>query len=281
MMSKRASRSMLVTLGLALVAGPPMSAWAADCPKGGCKPSAPPARPAAPPPRSGAGAPTARPAFIPPQQSRPGMGGQGAGPMVDRQAGRPGAAGSPIYQSGVHQPGAYPSGVHQSGARLGGQPGRGGAYSPNRTFSFHGRSFAAVRARPYRYPRGYGYRPYYAGQRFPAFLLLTPYFITNYALYNLSAPPDPSLVWVRYGPDALLVNTYTGEVVDTAPGVFDEDPGDDGGGYAQAPDGSGYGPPPPPPPGYGGPPPGPQDGDNTAYPGPTGYPEPPPGGPQP
>jgi len=263
--SRRTPPLVLTALGLITLAAAPMSAWADNCPSGGCKRAEPAARPApaaAPRPGPGGGGVPGRPSSFGPPQGGP---SQGRPSFTPTQQGRPGVGGPQ---------------VHQSGARLGGPPGRGGVYSPNRSFNFHGRSFAAVRARPYRYPRGYGYHPYYAGQRFPAFLLLTPYFITNYALYNLSAPPDPALVWVRYGPDALLVNTYTGEVVDTAPGVFDEDPGDDGGAYAQAPDGSGYGPPPPPP-GYGGPPPGSQDGGDAPYPGPTGYPEPPPGGPQP
>jgi len=182
-------------------------------------------------------------------------------------------------QTGVAGPSAYP----RNGAATPGA-GRAGVYSSNRTFTFHGRAFAAVRARPYQYIRGYAYRPFIRGERFPAFLLLTNYFIYNYYLYNLSPPPGPGLVWVRFGPDALLVNTYTGEVVDTAPGLFDEDPGY--GAYAPPP-GPGYdGGPPPPPPGYGGQPPaygappGPQGGDGTAYPGPSGYPEPPAGGPQ-
>jgi hypothetical protein len=154
----------------------------------------------------------------------------------------------------VGRPGAYRAGP--------------GFYSARRTFSYHGRSFAAVRVRPYVYLSGYSYHPFYVGQVFPAALLISDYLLADYYLYNLSPPPGPGLEWVRWGPDALLVNTYTGQVVDTAPGVFDEDPGyaDPGPDYDSPPP-PGYYPPPPgygPPPGY--PPPG--------YPGPSGYPGP-------
>jgi hypothetical protein len=121
---------------------------------------------------------------------------------------------------------------------------------------------------PYRYPRGWGYRPWRVGERFPLGLLLPDYFIADFALYNL-APPGPSLEWVRYGPDALLVNTYTGQVVDVAYGVFEEDPG-----YADAGPPPDYPPPGYPPPGYGGPAPyGPPGGyGQNGYGPPQGYP---------
>jgi hypothetical protein len=137
-------------------------------------------------------------------------------------------------------------------------------YSQTRRFSYRGRTSQAFRVAPYRYPYGYAYRRYVGGERFPLALLIAPYFITDFAYLGLVAPA-PGLEWVRYGPDALLVNTYTGEVVDVAYGVFDEDPA-----YA--------GDPPPPghdPQGYPPPPPGAQPG----YYDPQGDP-PPPGPPQ-
>jgi Ni/Co efflux regulator RcnB len=131
-------------------------------------------------------------------------------------------------------------------------------FSQSRTFTVHGITYPAFRARPYRYSRGYRYRLFREGERFPAFLLLAPYFITDYGLYDLAPPPSPAFVWVRFGPDALLVNIYTGEIVELVAGVFDEDSSS---GYAQ-----------PPPPGDDGAPPA----GAAAYPGPAGYPAPPP-----
>jgi hypothetical protein len=157
------------------------------------------------------------------------------------------------------------------------------AYSPTRRFNYRGRSLAAVRVAPYRYPAGYAYRQYHLGERFPLAFLIAPYFIADYALFDL-APPGPALEWVRYGPDALLVNTYTGQVVDVAYGVFDEDPQYAGSDPSAGYDPQGYPPPgygpPPAPPGYPPPPVGspsypPPGSGPEPYPG-SGYPPPPP-----
>jgi Ni/Co efflux regulator RcnB len=269
-------------LASASVAAPP-DCKGRDCP--------PPSKP--PPPRpngqgqrpSPPGGPAYRPGNVPP-------------PPAGRPGGGPPAGG---YYRGA--PGGPPGGGYRGPA--GGQR-QGPAVSATRQFSYHGRSFHAFRAAPYRYPRGFAYRQWRAGERFPAALLLAPYFITDFALYDLPAP-GPSLVWVRYGPDALLVNTYTGDVVDVAYGVFDEDPGyqpdypppgyDQGNGPPPGYGQQGYPPPgsgpqdqgggyPPPPPGYGqpgyGPPPGYGQGNGPppGY-GQQGYPPPPtPPGPQ-
>lgn len=224
--------------------------------------------------------PQNRPA-APPAGQRPG----GAPQPGFRPGGAPQGGGSPGgYRpgGGAPQQGYRPNAAAQQGYRANGyaggnsgRPGYGGfagprgtgrapAYSATRRFSYQGRSFAAVRAAPYRYPRGYSYRAFHEHDRFPLALLIAPYFITDFALYNLPAP-EPDLQWVRYGPDALLVNQDTGEVVDVAYGVFEEDAGyayDQGPGDNGAPD---Y-----PPPDDGGPPPGYPPGG--AYPAPPGYP---------
>jgi len=56
---------------------------------------------------------------------------------------------------------------------------------------------------------GYRLQPYYYGQR---------YWIDP-ELYNLPYPP-PGTMWVRYWNDALLVDTYTGEVIDVIRDFF-------------------------------------------------------------
>jgi Ni/Co efflux regulator RcnB len=38
------------------------------------------------------------------------------------------------------------------------------------------------------------------------------YWITDFLAFGLFAPPT-GYVWVRYGPDALLIDQYTGEVI--------------------------------------------------------------------
>jgi Ni/Co efflux regulator RcnB len=211
----------------------------AQCKGKDCPPAAkaPPPRSNAPPPRAYAPAPRAYAA--PQRPAAPPAGGYGTQ--------------RPAYEGGAAPYARSPA--------TGGRP----AFSQARRFSYHGRSAPAFRAAPYRYPRGYGYRQYRQGERFPLALLVGPYFITDFSVYGL-APPGPSLEWVRYGPDALLVDTYTGQVVDVAYGVFDEDPGDAGGYPPPGYDDQGY----PPPDGQNGYPPPPVGAP------PQGYPPPPP-----
>jgi hypothetical protein len=107
-----------------------------------------------------------------------------------------------------------PAGAHFDGFR-----GQGiGPHGPAHVF-YHGRSFSSFHAAPFYYPGGWGYRRWAVGQTLPGLFLTQGYFIGNWGGYGL-APPPPGLQWVRYGPDALLVNVYTGQVVDTVYGVF-------------------------------------------------------------
>lgn len=99
-----------------------------------------------------------------------------------------------------------------------------------RTYSYRGRTLRAVRARPYAYPAGWRYRAWRRHERFPAELFLAAFFLNNFGTYGLSAPP-PGYYWVRYGPDAVLVNRGSYDIADTAYGVFDDGSGY-GGGYA-------------------------------------------------
>jgi Ni/Co efflux regulator RcnB len=50
-------------------------------------------------------------------------------------------------------------------------------------------------------------------------LLAADFFLTSYWLYGLD-PPPPDYVWVRDGPDAVLVDRYTGEVIQVVYDVF-------------------------------------------------------------
>ena len=76
-----------------------------------------------------------------------------------------------------------------------------------------------VHASPYRYPPGWAYRRWTAGAVLPGLFLTSLYFYNDWATLNLPAPP-PGYQWVRYGPDLLLVQLGTGQVVDVAYGVF-------------------------------------------------------------
>jgi Ni/Co efflux regulator RcnB len=67
-------------------------------------------------------------------------------------------------------------------------------------------------------PFGYGYQPFGIG-----FSLMPAYYSQQYwfdpSLYGLPYPP-PGTQWVRYWNDALLVDIYTGQVVDVIRGFF-------------------------------------------------------------
>ena len=68
-------------------------------------------------------------------------------------------------------------------------------------------------------PRGFHYRRFRIGERIPGVLLAADYFLTSYWLYGLE-PPPPGYVWVRDGSDAVLVDRYTGEVIQVVYDAF-------------------------------------------------------------
>ncbi|HEY0282028.1 MAG TPA: RcnB family protein, partial [Rhizomicrobium sp.] len=71
----------------------------------------------------------------------------------------------------------------------------------------------------YRAPQGYQARRWSHGNRLPRNYFVRDYWITNFMMFGLFAPP-PNLVWVRVGNDALLVDRYSGDIVQVDYGVF-------------------------------------------------------------
>jgi Ni/Co efflux regulator RcnB len=100
-----------------------------------------------------------------------------------------------------------------AGPRPGGPPGR--------QFGYHGHMFNRVHLAPFVYPRGWAYRRWAIGLALPPVFLAPDYYYADWATLGLE-PPQPGFQWVRYGPDLLLVDVNTGQVVDAAYGVFDE-----------------------------------------------------------
>jgi Ni/Co efflux regulator RcnB len=80
-------------------------------------------------------------------------------------------------------------------------------------------TFRRMNVSTYRYPRGYNYRRWNVGAVLPSLFLSNSYFFNNYGAMGLGAPP-PGYVWVRYGPDLLLVNRYNGRIADVISGAF-------------------------------------------------------------
>lgn len=75
------------------------------------------------------------------------------------------------------------------------------------------------RAGHYHAPRGYSYQRWNYGQRLPSMYYASNFWLSNFLAYGLFAPPSDA-VWVRYGPDALLVDRYSGEIISVEYGVF-------------------------------------------------------------
>lgn len=71
----------------------------------------------------------------------------------------------------------------------------------------------------YNAPQGYDYHRYSYGDHLPQGYFIQSYWIANFLNFGLIAPPD-GYVWVRYGPDAVLVDEDTGEVVQVVYGQF-------------------------------------------------------------
>jgi Ni/Co efflux regulator RcnB len=73
---------------------------------------------------------------------------------------------------------------------------------------------------PWVYPQGYAYRLWGVGAILPPLFWSSPtYYYTDWDAMGLP-PPDPGFQYVQYGPDLLLVNVATGEVVQVFPGAF-------------------------------------------------------------
>ena len=138
---------------------------------------------------------------------------------------RPGGSGNHHKPSKPNKPGTKP---HRPGHKPGwnhnrpGKPNRpGGGYHKPRPSQYYwrGKWFSRTRAAAFRYPAGYHYRIWYAGNRLPSLFLSASYYYDGYAALGLETPP-PGYRWVRYGPDLLLVNIDTGDVEDVVYGAF-------------------------------------------------------------
>ena len=98
----------------------------------------------------------------------------------------------------------------------GGDRGGGG-----RSFQYRGQQRQAIQRGGYDYPNGWGYRRWNSGQALPLLFLTQSYFFSDYGSYGFGAPPY-GYVWVRYGPDLLLVSRRTGRIRQVIYGVFYE-----------------------------------------------------------
>jgi Ni/Co efflux regulator RcnB len=94
----------------------------------------------------------------------------------------------------------------------------------NRNWSQYRRAFSApqrfhYRGPAYYRPSGWYYRRWTYGDFLPSLFWGSNYWIDDFGYYDLM-PPPPGTVWVRYGNDALLIDRYTGEVIQVEYGIF-------------------------------------------------------------
>jgi Ni/Co efflux regulator RcnB len=72
---------------------------------------------------------------------------------------------------------------------------------------------------PYHPGANYRYSRWHYGQMLPSRYRGQQYWLTEYWLFGLDVPPVGE-EWIRYGPDAILVDTATGEIIQVVYGNF-------------------------------------------------------------
>jgi Ni/Co efflux regulator RcnB len=131
-----------------------------------------------------------------------------AQPSYDRRG--QGARGDNRFRDGDRFRGRYDNNRYANGRN---------EWRSDRRFADNRSSFRRVRAAPFRWPRGYSAVRWSIRQRLPSIFLSRSYFIDDF--YGMGLPyPPPGAEWVRVGSDALLVDVFTGEILDIAYDAF-------------------------------------------------------------
>ena len=157
----------------------------------------------------------------PPQGAGPGAGPGGwqGGARGGWQGGGNGAVQGPAQGQFHNQGYGAPVQAYGGGARSGPQAFYGARGSRDARWNYQGGWRQSFHARPFFYPNGWGYRRWGIGQYLPPIFFASEYFIGDFYDYGLPPPPY-GCRWVRYGPDALLIDLRTGAVVQALYGVF-------------------------------------------------------------
>ncbi|HMI41257.1 MAG TPA: RcnB family protein [Sphingomicrobium sp.] len=80
-------------------------------------------------------------------------------------------------------------------------------------------TFRRIHRPVFHYPRGYSYRRWRTGLFLPSLFFSNQYYFNDYYALGIGPPPR-GYVWVRYGPDLLLIQRRTGRIVDVIYGAF-------------------------------------------------------------
>lgn len=147
-----------------------------------------------------------------PSRADSGQRGSSIGPR-DNRAGRP----------DFNRPGPDRRDVRRPDDRPNFNNGRGDRgrrdFSHYRNYHQNFRAAQRFRAPPYRRPPGYFARRWSWGQTLPVAFWTRDYWLTDFYVYDLPPPPYGA-IWVRVGDDALLIDQYTGEIIEVDYGVF-------------------------------------------------------------
>ena len=131
---------------------------------------------------------------------------------------RPGA--SQPQRPGASQPQRPPQGARPPAARPPQQGARPPATRPpHRPGQGRPPGFRPIQRPGWNYPRGWNYRRWRPGLALPALFWSSRYFFNDYRMLGLGAPPR-GYVWIRYGPDLLLVRRSDRRIVDVIYGAF-------------------------------------------------------------
>ena len=93
---------------------------------------------------------------------------------------------------------------------------------PRRDFSAYHRNFNASRrfhAPVYHRPAGWYQRRWTYGEILPSLFWAPQFWLSDYYDFGLMPPPADT-VWVRDGDDALLIDRFTGEIIQVDYNVF-------------------------------------------------------------
>ena len=139
-----------------------------------------------------------------------------------------GAAATGAGQGGTYNRGGrgqnmFGTGGGQMGVTVfGTRPSNWNRYPRQFDNNVYQRNYSAPRQyhwQSYNRPSGWYYQRWVFGQIFPRMFWSQDYWITDYWMFDLPIPPY-GYVWVRFGPDALLIDVENGQILSVMYGVF-------------------------------------------------------------